>query len=126
MGPSSTETTGVGTTEPPGHAIPMWPVHQKATAAARRHMPGGLGGAGAEGPAGGGGAGHSSSTSGSAADAGTAAALRPLPRQTGALSPDALGRDELGIRLITSPTAPASTSWPADSGPPTPPDGDGG
>jgi hypothetical protein len=128
MGPSSTETTGVGTTEPPGHAIPMWPVHQKATAAARRHMPGGFGGAGAgaDGPAGGAGAGHSSSTSGSAADAGTVAAVRPLPRQTGALSSDALGRDELGIRLITSPSAPASTSWPTDSGPPPPPDGDGG
>ncbi len=130
MGPSSTETTGVGTTEPPGHGIPMWPVHQKATAAARRHMPGGFEGAGADGPAGlAAGTEHPSSTSGSAPDAGTAAAVRPLPRQTGALSSDALGRDELGIRLVTSSTALTATtapSRPTDSGPPTPPDGDGG
>jgi hypothetical protein len=129
MGPSSAETTGVGTTEPPGHGIPMWPVHQKATAAARRHMQGGFEGAAAEGPAGGAaGTGHPSSTSGSApgAGTGTTAAVRPLPRQTGALSSDALGRDELGIRLITSPGAPTTTSRPTDSGPPTPPDGDGG
>jgi hypothetical protein len=129
MGPSSTETTGVGTTEPPGHSIPMWPVHQKATAAARRHMVGGFEGAGADGPAGrAAGPAHPSSTSGSAPDAGTgtAAAVRPLPRQTGALSSDALGRDELGIRLITFPTVPTATSLPTDSGPPTRLDGDGG
>ena len=37
-GPSSAESTGVGTMEPPGHGIPAWAVHPEATAAARRLM----------------------------------------------------------------------------------------
>jgi hypothetical protein len=32
--------------------------------------------------------------------------LRPLPRQTGALTADALGRDALGVRLVAGRPAP--------------------
>ena len=35
-GPSSADSTGVGTTEPPGHGIPGWEVDTEATATARR------------------------------------------------------------------------------------------
>lgn len=91
MGPSSVRSSGVGTMAPPGHGIPMWSVHPGATAAARSGLGDGLGGsAGAEPPA----------------PASAAEGLTPLPRQTGALRSDALGRDELGIRLVAAPTAP--------------------
>ncbi len=95
MGPSSVRSSGVGTMAPPGHGIPMWSVHPGATAAARSGLGDGLG----------------DGTGGSAgavppAPASAAEGLTPLPRQTGALRSDAIGRDDLGIRLVAAPTAP--------------------
>jgi hypothetical protein len=120
-GPSSAESTGVGTTEPPGHGIPGWEVDPEATATARRlglDQPG-EGMADLHGapdapshPA----APTVSTTNG---DRGTTA-LKLLPRQTGALRADALGRDELGIRLMpapTLPTAPGDGDGPEHRGP---------
>jgi hypothetical protein len=93
-GPSSAESTGVGTTESPGHGIPAWAVHPQATVTARRSSGGG--------PAGGPGSPTALRTG-----HGDAGRLKPLPRQTGALRADSLGRDELGVRLISAPIGPA-------------------
>jgi hypothetical protein len=110
LGPSSATTTGVGTVDPPGHGIPMWSIHPEATAAANGYGPGPVGEAGAWG---------SSSAGPVPPDAGTRAGgatssgdlgLQPLPRQTGALRADALGRDELGIKLVAAPTS--DPPWP--------------
>jgi hypothetical protein len=92
--PSSAETTGVGTMEAPAHDIPAWEVHPEATAAARQHYDD-----------------LDESTTGSGA-------LQPLPRETAARHHNALGRDELGVRLVTTPIerGPAATK-------PTPPRG---
>jgi hypothetical protein len=89
---SSAESTGVGTMEPPAHDIPAWEVHHEATAAARQHYedvdepPPGSG------------------------------ALTPLPRETAARHHNALGRDQLGVRLVTTPiegtAAPAKPALP--------------
>lgn len=107
-GPSSVDSTGVGTTEPPGHGIPAWEVHPEATATARRlgldqrrdgmAEPSGVPDT-AVPPA--------PTVSTTDADYGTTA-LKLLPRQTGALRADALGRDELGIRLMVAPTLPTA------------------
>jgi hypothetical protein len=105
LGPAS-QWTGVGSAESPGHGIPLWAVHPAATATARRY----LGERFDEGASTGPGARPSPAPSPTT----TSGATRPLPRQTGALRPDALGRDELGIRLIGSP------------GPGVPGDGEGG
>jgi hypothetical protein len=90
-GPSSARSAGVGTMDAPGHNIPAWGVHPEATAAARRFMDdvpeGGWVDGGEEGPP-------------------TLGSLRPLPRQTGALRPDLLGSDELGVRLVAAPQLP--------------------
>jgi hypothetical protein len=51
-GPSSAETTGVGTAEPPGHSIPSWEVNPQATALARYYLEGPEGLEGREGPEG--------------------------------------------------------------------------
>ena len=103
LGPSSATNTGVGTMEPPGHGIPMWNVHPEATAVANGY------GAAPEGEV----AARASSPAGPVPpDVGTrpvsatssgALGLQPLPRQTGALRADALGRDELGIKLVAAP-----------------------
>ena len=121
-GPSSAESTGVGTTESPGHGIPAWAVHPQATATARRSSGSGAaveadGGSlvaaasivpvpsapvgrpspsGLSGPAGGPGRPAGSRTGG-----GDPGHVKRLPRQTGALRADTLGRDELGVRLIS-------------------------
>ncbi len=91
LGPSSAETTGVGTMSPPGHGIPMYPVHPEATAVASGYASGDSDQVGA--------------TSGARATPAAPAELRPLPRQTGALVDDYLGRDRLGIKLISVPRA---------------------
>lgn len=103
-GPSSAEATGVGTTEPPGSGIPMYPVHPQATAAAHRMMAeleeaGLLSSSSA--PATG------SGSPGASGASGASGALRPLPRQTGTVHADALGRDELGVRLVAARQPPA-------------------
>jgi len=120
-GPSSAESTGVGTTEPPGHGIAGWEVDPEATATARR--------LGLDRPGHGMADLHSApdapappatpTVSNTSGDRGTTA-LKLLPRQTGALRADALGRDELGIRLMpapTLPTAPGDGDGPDRQGP---------
>jgi hypothetical protein len=106
LGPSSVGSSGVGTTDAPGHGIPMWSVHPGATAAARS----GLGGGPSEGMGG--------PDTVAPAPESAAASLTLLPRQTGALRSDALGRDELGIRLVAASTAPGPDGGSAtrDSG----------
>jgi len=112
LGPSSVETTGVGTMEPPGYGIPMYEVHPGVTAAFNRldlEQPDG------PGP----GSGPSPSPSPSPLSAlstpsgsGGAEVVRsppaesglvPLPRQSGALHDDYLGRDHMGPKLVTRP-----------------------
>jgi hypothetical protein len=112
MGASSAESTGVGTVQPPGAGIPVKPPHLEATATAHRLMAeweeserSGVG----------------SGASLSGRDAGPrSGALKPLPRQSGMRHAEALGRDELGIRLIGShprPAPPALPPGPGGSGP---------
>ena len=118
QGQSSAQSTGVGTTESPGHAIPAWAVHPEATAAARHYLNEGLehevGHDPGDNQVGHVGAQPSAGVSGSPRPATglSTAALKPLPRQTGALRADALGRDELGIRLVAAPAPPSSGSGP--------------
>ncbi len=127
-GPSSAESIGVGTTESPGHGIPAWAVHPAATARAGRSTRAGPDGSADDGPlgaaafslAGASGPSGSSGLSGpSRPPAGMQGArslgpLTPLPRQTGSRRPaDALGRDGLGPRLITTPTDPVLPHRPA-------------
>lgn len=117
--PSFAELTGFGTMESPAQNIPAWPVHPEATAAARRWNEdptddeGGMEGGSADSlpsPA--------SSAAGAAIGDGrgpTAAfsyELTPLRRQTGALQREALGRDELGVRLIAGSRLPPGTLPP--------------
>jgi len=90
----SAQSTGVGTTRSPGWGIPKYPAHPEASAEVARMMaelddpptadtgrPGRTGGPG-PGP------------------------LRSLPRASGAVTDHALGRDDLGVRLIALPRHP--------------------
>jgi len=86
--PSSVQTTGVGTMDPPGHGIPGWAIHPEATAAGRRILEGDDG---------------SSATT--LADSGDPPVVA-LPPATGSRQPHVLGRDELGVRLIAAPALP--------------------
>ncbi len=90
-GPSSAESTGVGTIEPPGHAIPSWDVHPAATAAARFYLE-------EYDP-------EPSADSTPRHGRGLGAVI-PLPRQSGTLVAEGLGRDELGPRLVVRRDAP--------------------
>jgi hypothetical protein len=103
-GPSSAASTGVGTMDAPGHSIPLWAVHPEATAFANQ-----FGSRGGEGE----------TDASDVAPGGTLGPLTPLPRQTGAFRADALGRDELGIRLVAAPTTPPKppSSGTAGGGP---------
>ena len=98
LGPSSAGITGVGSTSPPGYGIPMYPIHPEATAVANGH------GSGDEDRVG--------APPGSRGTPATPAELRPLPRQTGALVDDYLGRDRLGIKLISVPRARTDRTEP--------------
>jgi hypothetical protein len=91
--------------ESPGHGIPDWAVNPEATAAARYYL--GEGFEGGVGPGAG------------LLDPPPAAtgATTPLPRQTGLPTPDALGRDELGIRLIAAKAPALPAPPPGPSGP---------
>ncbi len=119
MGPSSAESTGVGTTEPPGGGIPMHPVHAEASAAAQEMMAelerAGQFAPGADHRPDPGRAPDPSRPSSSLATAPGPDGPTPLPRQTGTVHPDSLGRDALGIRLIGARQPP---SGPPPSGPP--------
>ena len=113
LGPSSAATTGVGTMEPPGHGIPLWSVHPEATAVANGTARGPVGRNGAPLPrppdAGARPGGDAPSAAGGPA---------PLPRQTGALQADALGRDELGSSWwrLRPPSPPARRRPRAEPG----------
>ncbi len=123
--PSSAESTGVGTTESPGHGIPAWAVHPEASARASRLLNGHSardagaerGGEGGDQRAGARGDGPNRSTLSLAATPPRPPALpppvKPLPRQTGAVGTEVLGRDDLGVRLIAMPAAPPSLPEPA-------------
>ena len=100
-GPSSAESTGVGTTEPPAHNVPSWAVDSAATAKAEGRTPSDA----------------ISTPAPSSLPAGTGrGTTRPtgsdtvqpsqLPVETAALHVNALGRDELGVHLITAPIKP--------------------
>jgi hypothetical protein len=140
-GPSSAETTGVGTAESPGHSIPSWEVNPRATALARYYLEGPDG---SEASAAGGtndtpggelrlssapgplapmappvgspapDPGGAGPRLGGAGHSPTGGPVR-LPRASGAGAPAWLGRDELGPRLIAGPPWP-SGSWPASDG----------
>jgi hypothetical protein len=113
MGPSSAEATGVGTTSPPAQGIPMYPGHGPASEAANRLMDE----LGLEAPSA-----PERSAPGPAGSLVAAAVLTPLPRQSGTVHADALGRDRLGIQLVAARQPPAHRR-PGD-GPPG--DGAGG
>lgn len=108
-GPSMSETIGVGATVSPGHGIPVWEAHPEASAAAAFYLEGDPSGErhGAlpapilDGP--GGGAGVGGAGVGGATGGATGGAVRALPRQSGARRADAMGRDDLGPRLIAAP-----------------------
>ncbi len=108
MGPSAVETTGVGTTSSPAQGIPVHPAHGRASAAANRLMDelDRQTKAGGDHPA----SGHApgpGTDPGSGGPAAVSAALVPLPRQSGTVHADALGRDRLGVRLVAAPQPPA-------------------
>ena len=90
-GPSSAQTTGVGTVQSPGHGIPAWQPNAKSTAAARRLE--------AMGP-------WEESVDPPAGIRPPSPGLTPLPRQTAARHHDWLGHDRLGPKLISAPIAP--------------------
>ncbi len=132
-GPSSAETTGVGTTESPGHGIPAWAVHPVASARMAGSDPSGPSDPGVSpvltgpsdpgvspvltdrsvltGPSSPAGpparAGRPHGLAAARSEVGGAGHVKPLPRQSGALQADALGRDDLGVRLIGAPPGPA-------------------
>jgi hypothetical protein len=129
--PSSAEVTGVGTTESPGHDIPAWTVNPGATESWNRSISEPSGGPtsaepspspsppSAPPPLVSGPTGHLPAEA-------PAAAPTPLPRATGALYPGALGRDQLGVRLVGTPPAgpgrfPRGAAPPATPRSPAPP-----
>jgi len=93
-GRSAARTADVGTGRSPGDGIPMWEPHPGSTATYRRWLEGG----GADD--------DPVSSPSPTPDANPIDGLRPLPRQTGALTADALGRDALGVRLVADRPAP--------------------
>jgi hypothetical protein len=135
MGPSSFESTGVGSATPPAYGIPVYPAHPAASARARQNRSVlGLDGTPMEpmgssgvipGPVGsgspieatavrtsssGGAPGHpvpSGPTPVGPARRVAQGELIPLPRQSGTTNPDFLSRDHLGPRLIAGRQPPA-------------------
>jgi hypothetical protein len=116
-GPSSAESTGVGTMESPGHGIPMWPAHPVASVAGRRAIAlaeeesarrtassgDGSGPVPGAGPA-------------PSADA-RIGVLAPMPRQPGTRNDDFMSWDALGVKLVSRrmPAAPDPGGSPAPS-----------
>ncbi len=93
-GRSAARTAGVGTGRSPGDGIPMWAPHPGSTATYRRWLEdGALGDDPVRAPS-------------PSSDPEPGDGLRPLPRQSGALTADALGSDALGVRLVATRTAP--------------------
>ncbi len=98
LGPSSFETTGVGTMGPPGGGIPMYPIDHEVTAVANGTSTPATDPEVSERPVGDTGPGVGPSS--------TVAGLVPLPRASGTFRPAHLGRDHLGIKLIDPSQAP--------------------
>jgi hypothetical protein len=103
MGPSSAEATGVGTTSPPAQGIPMYPGHGPASEAANRLMDE----LGLEAPSAPSAPERPVLSPGPAGSPVAATVLTPLPRQSGTVHADALGRDRLGIQLVAARQPPA-------------------
>ena len=131
--PSSAETTGVGTTESPGHDIPAWSVSRGGTEEWNRSLSEQSGMPAFEEPS------PSSPPQSAPMTAPShqrptevgATAPTPLPRATGALHPGAMGRDRLGVKLIGTPSVgpggyPSSASTPATPRGSAPPSAPGG
>ncbi len=100
-GPSSADATGVGTVSPPGAGIPRWQPHPGATAAAGR-IPRALELDELERRRGRPGSAVDDPTS-QRRDRSDEDGLVPLPKQTGARWADSLGRDRLGVKLVSRP-----------------------
>jgi hypothetical protein len=96
VGGAAARTADVGTGRSPGDGIPMWEPHPGSTATYRRWLEGG---GTDDDPV-------PSPSPSPTPDANPMDGLRPLPRQTGALAADALGRDALGVRLVAGRPAP--------------------
>lgn len=102
----SAAVTDVGTIEPPGGGVPLYPVHVGATAVAngQDHPEGeGTGTARSTGT----GPGRLPGGSGGSGSPPKDRDLVPLPRATGAFRPAHLGRDGLGVTLIDPTQRPA-------------------
>jgi hypothetical protein len=123
--PSSAEATGVGTTESPGHDIPAWTVNPGATEGWNRSIsePPGLSTEpslspsppSAPSPLASGPSGHLPTEA-------PTVAPTPLPRASGALHSGALGRDQLGVKLIGTPSV-GPGGYPNGAAPPATPNG---
>ncbi len=99
---SAARTVDVGTGRSPGDGIPMWEPHPGSSATYRRWLEDGGSGddpATASSPA-------LSPRPSPSSDPDSGDGLRPLPRQSGALTADALGSDALGVRLVATRPAP--------------------
>ena len=117
-GASSAEVRGVGTMSPPGAGIPLWEPHPAPTAAATRRIPeafrlGDIGRRQGRSLVEEGGDDLASSRSSAPLPsqhgrdgAGGSDGLRPLPKQSGVLWADALGRDRLGVKLVSKAPEP--------------------
>ncbi len=104
--------------ESPGAGIPMWTPNPSATAIANRGSAPESTGRQGTGPQG---AGPESTGAASTGRAGTGLedGNRPLPQQTGALVTDSLGRDGLGVRLISRPISPSGSGGQSRVAPPS-------
>lgn len=129
-GASSAQVRAVGTMSPPGADIPLWEPHPAPTWAAGRiseafrmgdigRRQGGLAvGEGADDLA-------SFRSEHHREGAGDAEGLKPLPRQSGVLWADSLGRDRLGVKLVSkAPARDGATGVPDQT--PRLPDSDNG
>ena len=113
-GASSAEVRGVGTMSPPGAGIPLWEPHPAPTVAARRipdaFRPDDIGRRQGRSSFGEGGDDLASSESLQSlrlrGEDGDADGLRPLPKQSGVLWADSLGRDRLGVKLVSKAPEP--------------------
>jgi hypothetical protein len=124
-GPSSADTRGVGSMSPPGADIPRWDSHPEVTAAAGK-IPEALAldererqrGRSLRRP-------HDRAATGRHDGNRDEDALVPLPRQSGALVADALGRDRLGVKLVSKPSPGGGGALPLPDGAGPPDSGDG-
>jgi hypothetical protein len=121
-GASSADARGVGTMSPPGAGIPLWEPDPGATAAARK-IPEALRLDDLERRRG-----RSASRMDDPEPSrrcdrnGDDGELVPLPKQSGALVADSLGRDHLGVKLVSRRLPEEGASPPPDGAPSPDPD----